>query len=143
MRWSTRVLQAADKGHGVLPHEQRTHRELKLENILVTQKNLIKIVDFGLSAFLKRGEFMQMSCGLMRYADPELFRGRPYSGEMADVWSCGVILFALLTGYLHFEDDVFGFRLKKILKNSIEFPDDISENAKDLIMRILQPSTNK
>ena len=119
------------------------HRDLKLENILVTQKNLIKVADFGLSAFLKGGEFMQTSCGSIRYADPELLRGRPYSGEMADVWSCGVILFALLTGYLPFEDDVFGFILKKILKNSIEFPDDISDDAKDLIMRILQPSVNK
>lgn len=119
------------------------HRDLKLENILVTQTNLVKVADFGLSSFLKGGQYMSTSCGSIRYADPELLRGRPYSGEMADVWSCGVILFALLTGYLPFEDDVFGFILKKILKNSIEFPEGLSDDARDLIMRILQPSVNR
>ena len=118
------------------------HRDLKLENILVTQRNLIKICDFGLSSMLRGGNFMQSSCGSIRYADPELLMGKEYSGEMADVWSCGVILFAILTGYLPFEDDVCGLILKKIRINKIDFPDHISEDARDLVSMILRPEVN-
>lgn len=119
------------------------HRDLKLENILLAEGNIIKIADFGLSSFLSGGDFMQTCCGSIRYADPELLRGRIYSGEMADTWSIGVILYAMLIGNLPFEDEVFGFILKKILKNSIDFPDHISPDARDLITRILQPDVNK
>jgi BR serine/threonine kinase len=71
------------------------HRDLKPENILLDQNLSLKIADFGFARFL-RTNIAETSCGSPHYAAPEVIRGQPYDGRCADVWSCGVILFALL-----------------------------------------------
>src|ERR1700735_1595056 len=76
-----------------------THRDLKPENILVDENDVLKIADFGLSNLMKDGKFLTTSCGSPNYASPEIVGGKIYEGALIDVWSCGVILYAMLAGY--------------------------------------------
>ena len=80
------------------------HRDLKPENILMDHNKIIKIVDFGLSNLMKDGRLLKTACGSPNYAAPEIVGERKYEGTSVDVWSCGVILFALLAGQLPFDE---------------------------------------
>ena len=81
------------------------HRDLKPENLLLDSKNNVKIADFGLSNVMRDGHFLKTSCGSPNYAAPEVISGKLYSGPEVDVWSCGVIMYALLFGKPPFEDN--------------------------------------
>ena len=113
------------------------HRDLKPENLLLDEENNIKIVDFGLSNRYTNGELLQTACGSPCYASPEMIAGKKYDASRVDVWSSGIILYAMLCGYLPFEDSNTAKLYKKILKGVFEIPDNISENAKSLIKGIL------
>lgn len=80
------------------------HRDLKPENLLLDHQKQIKLVDFGLSNTYKQGETLKTACGSPCYAAPEMIEGKAYYGSRVDVWSTGVILFAMVAGYLPFED---------------------------------------
>jgi serine/threonine protein kinase len=90
------------------------HRDLKPENLLLDADNNIKIADFGLSNVMRDGEFLRTSCGSPNYAAPEVISGHLYAGPEVDVWSCGVILYALLCGSLPFDDESIPNLFKKI-----------------------------
>ena len=113
------------------------HRDLKPENLLLDFDKQIKLVDFGLSNTYKQGELLKTACGSPCYAAPEMIAGKKYNGTNVDIWSCGVILFALICGYLPFEDPVTSNLYKKILSADFELPKFVSEEAKDLIHKIL------
>ena len=83
---------------------QVVHRDLKPENLLLDSKYNVKVADFGLSNMITDGDFLKTSCGSPNYAAPEVISGRLYAGPEIDIWSCGVILYALLTGRLPFDD---------------------------------------
>ena len=90
------------------------HRDLKPENLLLDHNNNIKIVDFGLSNTYKDNEKLKTACGSPCYAAPEMIAGKHYHGLRVDIWSCGVIMYALLCGYLPFEDKNTKILYKKI-----------------------------
>ena len=121
------------------------HRDLKPENLLLTQNKTIKIIDFGLSNEYKY--YLDTPCGSPCYASPEVIKGLKYSGLAIDLWASGIILYSMLCGYLPFDDKNNDVLFRKILKCKIEFPQRknivISENAKDLIKRILRPDPSK
>ena len=119
------------------------HRDLKPENLLIDFDKGIKIVDFGLSNTYKQGELLKTACGSPCYAAPEMIAGKRYEGTMVDIWSCGVILFALLAGYLPFEDPKTSNLYKKILEADFQVPSFISPEASDLINRILTTDPDK
>ena len=93
------------------------HRDLKPENLLLDQNLNVKIADFGLSNMMTDGEFLRTSCGSPNYAAPEVISGKLYAGPEVDIWSCGVILYALLCGTLPFDDEHVPTLFRKIKCN--------------------------
>jgi 5'-AMP-activated protein kinase catalytic alpha subunit len=113
------------------------HRDLKPENLLLTENNTLKIIDFGLSNQYKSGQTLITPCGSPCYAAPEMIMGKKYAGLSVDIWSTGIILFAMICGYLPFEDKNNDKLYKKILECKLDFPYHVSNTCKDLIKRIL------
>ena len=141
------------------------HRDLKPENLLLSQNKNIKIIDFGLSNFFETGiGGLATPCGSPSYASPEIIKGEIYDGFKIDIWASGIILFAMLCGYLPFDDDEEEEKeeshdkryfsqsntnnkeeksednevlFQKILEGKIEFPDYLSDVAIDLIKKML------
>jgi 5'-AMP-activated protein kinase catalytic alpha subunit len=117
---------------------QVSHRDLKPENILLDGDNNVKLADFGLSNIMKDGIFLYSSCGSPNYAAPELISGKYYNGAAIDIWSCGVILYTLLTGTLPFNEKETVQLYKKIRECQYKMYEFVSEEARDLINRMLQ-----
>ncbi|KAL9323480.1 hypothetical protein ACSQ67_008337 [Phaseolus vulgaris] len=113
------------------------HRDLKPENLLLDSKFNIKIADFGLSNIMRDGHFLKTSCGSPNYAAPEVISGKLYAGPEVDVWSCGVILYALLCGTLPFDDENIPNLFKKIKGGIYTLPSHLSPGARELIPRML------
>ncbi|XP_048433926.1 SNF1-related protein kinase catalytic subunit alpha KIN10-like isoform X2 [Pyrus x bretschneideri] len=113
------------------------HRDLKPENLLLDSKCNVKIADFGLSNVMRDGHFLKTSCGSPNYAAPEVISGKLYAGPEVDVWSCGVILYALLCGTLPFDDENIPNLFKKIKGGIYTLPSHLSPGARDLIPRML------
>ena len=116
------------------------HRDLKPENILIDEKNgILKIADFGLSnIFSQKNNFMLSSpCGSPCYAAPEMLNGNKYQAPQIDIWSSGITLYAMLCGFLPFDDDNNDILYNKICEGKFFIPNDISYEACDLIKRIL------
>eukprot|EP01068_Selenidium_serpulae_P003762 Selendium_serpulae@DN3284_c0_g1_i5.p1 len=113
------------------------HRDLKPENILLTHKFKVKVGDFGLSNFMTDGEFLHTSCGSPNYASPEVVAAKAYAGPEVDVWSCGVILYALLCGNLPFDDENVTNLFRKIKHGHFTIQGHLTSQAKDLIIRML------
>ena len=79
---------------------------MKPENILIGENGKIKIADFGLGNFFTEGQTLKTACGSPCYAPPEMLNQEEYNPRKVDIWSSGIILFAMVHGYLPFEDDV-------------------------------------
>ena len=127
-------------------HEKKIcHRDIKPENLLLAKKNIIKIIDFGLSSEYK--DVLETPCGSPCYASPEMIKGEKYKGLSVDLWACGVILFAMLFGYLPFDDKDNNILFKKIVDCDIDFPEekeiDVGTSGIDLINKILNPEPDK
>ncbi|XP_014769598.1 maternal embryonic leucine zipper kinase [Octopus bimaculoides] len=116
------------------------HRDLKPENILLDEHHNVKIIDFGLCAKPKGGmdHHLYTPCGSAAYAAPELVSGKEYLGDMADVWSMGVLLYALLCGYLPFDDDSITVLCKKINAGKYSVPPWLSPESIEIIDQLLQ-----
>ena len=119
------------------------HRDLKPENLLIGKGKILKIIDFGLSNYFNGKNLLVTPCGSPCYASPEMVSGKKYNGFCIDIWSTGIILYAMVCGYLPFEDPDNDVLFKKILKANLEFPDDLNDNVIDLINKILVTNPDK
>lgn len=113
------------------------HRDLKPENLYLDAHGSIKIGEFGMASIQQPGKLLQTSCGSPHYASPEIIMGRSYDGCASDIWSCGIIFFALLTGKLPFDDDNIRSLLLKVCQGQFEMPSNISPQAQHLLYRML------
>ena len=114
------------------------HRDLKPENILLKGNGQIKIADFGMAALQQNPSHqLRTACGSPHYAAPELLRHQFYKGSAVDIWSMGVILFAMLAGRLPFDDDDMNVMLAKAKRADYKMPPHLTKEARDLIRRIL------
>ncbi|THG04283.1 hypothetical protein TEA_027257 [Camellia sinensis var. sinensis] len=113
------------------------------QNLLLDSQGNLKVSDFGLSALRKPGDLLSTVCGSPSYVAPELLANRGYEGAAADVWSCGVILYELLAGYLPFDERSLMNLYRKISRAEYTFPEWFTESQKKLISRILEPNPQK
>ncbi|KAK0449793.1 kinase-like domain-containing protein [Desarmillaria tabescens] len=115
------------------------HRDLKPENILIASFNppLVKIADWGMAAFAPPSLHLETSCGSPHYASPEIVNGHKYQGTATDIWSCGIVLFALLSGRLPFDDKDVGILLSKVKSGVFKMPQSLDPLAKNLLSRML------
>ena len=125
-------------------------RDLKPENLLLDENKNLKIIDFGLSNHYDDGQLLVTPCGSPCYAAPEMILGKKYTGLLVDIWSTGIILFAMVCGYLPFEvyhfypQDKNNSKLyKKIVECNLELPNFVSEKTKDMIKRLLTVNPSK
>ncbi|KAL9558664.1 hypothetical protein MBANPS3_000801 [Mucor bainieri] len=129
------------------------HRDLKLENILLDRHGNLIVTDFGFANQFtpKTGDLMSTSCGSPVYAAPELvMTGRLYAGTGVDIWSCGIILYAMLCGYLPFDDDAknpngenIGRLYRYIMAHKPKYPYYLSDHARDIIGKMLLPDPSE
>jgi len=119
------------------------HRDLKPENLLLDENGDMKVSDFGLSALpeqFRQDGLLHTACGTPAYVSPEVITKKGYDGAKADIWSCGVILFVLMAGYLPFLDANLMVMYKKIYKGDFKCPPWFSSEVRRLVVRLLDPS---
>lgn len=133
------LLEALNYVHGM----GVTHRDLKPENVLFDQVGHIKISDFGLARFVGKNNLVSTPCGSPCYASPECLSGRPYDGKTTDVWSLGVILFAMVTGQLPWTKRNQAQLFSQIKRGDYIIPDYLSDECKDLISQMLTVDPSK
>ncbi|KAM9528835.1 serine/threonine-protein kinase BRSK1-like isoform 6-T6 [Salvelinus alpinus] len=119
------------------------HRDLKPENLLLDEKNNIRIADFGMASLQVGDSLLETSCGSPHYACPEVIRGEKYDGRRADVWSCGVILFALLVGALPFDHDNLRQLLEKVKSGVFHMPHFIPPDCQALLKGMIEVNPDK
>jgi tRNA A-37 threonylcarbamoyl transferase component Bud32 len=120
-----------------------THRDIKLENILLDENNNIKIIDFGFATCFSHDKKVKLFCGTPSYMSPEIVCRVEYSGPPADVWALGVLLFVLLCGCYPFKAQHDKELYKKIQYGQFSVPTNISQGARSLITRIMRTNPDK
>ncbi|KAL1463689.1 hypothetical protein WDU94_015420 [Cyamophila willieti] len=133
-KWFGQLLDALQYCHerGVV------HRDIKCENLLLDSDYNIKLAHMRCRSALADNTLSETFCGSYAYASPEILQGIPYAPHLSDIWSMGVVLFAMVFGRLPFDDSSVNELLKQV-KNQVTFPKqpDVSEDCKCLISRIL------
>ncbi|KAL2818972.1 hypothetical protein BDW59DRAFT_125908 [Aspergillus cavernicola] len=113
------------------------HRDLKIENILISKTGDIKIIDFGLSNLFSPRSVLKTFCGSLYFAAPELLQARQYTGPEVDVWSFGIVLYVLVCGKVPFDDQSMPKLHAKIKQGVFEYPPGLTAECRHIISRML------
>lgn len=119
------------------------HRDVKLENILISPSGKAKITDFGLSNLYDPNDHLSTFCGSSYFPAPELLNAAPYTGPEVDVWSFGVVLYTMVCGGVPWDDENPAALQAKMRRGSLKFPASLSPQCKDLLSRMLKVSREK
>ncbi|CCG83543.1 putative Serine/threonine protein kinase Kin1 [Taphrina deformans PYCC 5710] len=132
-KFARQIASALDYCH----YNSIVHRDLKIENILISKDGDIKIIDFGLSNLYSPKSNLSTFCGSLYFAAPELLNAKPYTGPEVDVWSFGIVLYVLVCGKVPFDDQNMPALHAKIKRGIVEYPNWLSAECKHLISRML------
>ncbi|VVB16448.1 unnamed protein product [Arabis nemorensis] len=133
------LINAVDFCHS----RQVYHRDIKPENLLLDDNENLKVSDFGLSALAdckRQDGLLHTTCGTPAYVAPEVINRKGYDGIKADIWSCGVVLFVLLAGYLPFHDSNLMEMYRKIGKAEFKTPSWFAPEVRRLLCKMLDPN---
>ena len=114
-----------------------THRDIKLENVLFANSNDIKLIDFGFSTVCQPGKRLKVFCGTPSYMAPEIVRRTEYEGKPVDMWSLGILLYALLCGCFPFRAKSYPDLYRRIARGTFAIPEELSASVKDLLSQLL------
>jgi serine/threonine protein kinase len=121
-KFSRQIASALDYCH----RNSIVHRDLKIENILISKTGDIKIIDFGLSNLFAPRSHLKTFCGSLYFAAPELLQAKAYTGPEVDVWSFGIVLYVLVCGKVPFDDQSMPALHAKIKKGIVDYPNWLS-----------------
>ena len=119
------------------------HRDIKLDNILIDLDNNIKICDFGVSRIIAKNEIMNEQCGTLAYIAPEILLNQGYQGFGIDIWSSGILLYAMLNGGVPFKGSSASELKNIIIKGEFKEIKGVSYEANNIIKRLLCVDPNK
>lgn len=127
------IMTQVFKGLSFMHQHHIAHRDIKPENIFVCSNGLIKVADFGYSTLNSGTDYRSTVCGTLIYIAPEILKQTPYNALIADAWSCGVLLYAMVCGYLPWEKKSQAGMTEEIKFKKIEYPETMSPECRYLI----------
>ena len=86
---------------------------------------------------------LDTSCGTSAFAAPEMYKGEKYNPLFCDIWSSGIVLYAMIFGYLPFGDENEQNNINNIINGNYEIPDEANEDLRDLLTHIIEIDPNK